>query len=275
MNYQVADYRIIQEKYDFDISDPYECRKAAREGRWTGVTTNMATGHVQGNLAILPKAYAYDFLGFCHRNPKPCPLLDFSDVGNPMMPQLGRDLDIRTDLPSYRVYRHGVLEREVTDITDLWQDDFVAFVIGCSLSFEQAILDAGVPLRHVERGVDCPMYITNIETKPSGSFSGGMVVSMRPFSPANVVRVTQITSRFPTVHGAPVHIGRPDLLGIEIDKHDFGVAPDIRDDEIPVFWACGVTPQSAIRQAKPPICITHNPSHMLVTDHRSSWQAII
>jgi uncharacterized protein YcsI (UPF0317 family) len=191
------------------------------------------------------------------------------------MERLGRDVDIRTDLPGYRVYRNGVLEEELTDITRLWQDDFVAFLLGCSLSFEQAIIQSGIRMRHVERGVDCPMYVTNIQTDPVGRFSGGMVVSMRPFSPADAIRVTQITTRFPNVHGAPVHIGYPEMIGVDLAKNDFGVAADILPGEVPVFWACGVTPQSVIRYAKPPICITHNPSHMLVTDHLSSAQSIL
>lgn len=262
--------------YDFDLSDPYACRQAIRAGKAPGVTTNMAPGHVQGNLAILPAEHAEDFLRFCMRNPKPCPLLDVSDRGDPMMPRLGRDLDIRTDISSYRVWRDGELVEEIPSIEHLWRDDLVAFVLGCSISFEKAMLDAQLPLRHVERGVDVPMYVTNIETAPSGPFRGGMVVGMRPFKPADAIRAIQITTRFPTVHGAPVHIGRPDLIGInDLNNQQFGAAPDIRDDEIPVFWACGVTPQNIIRHAKPSLCITHSPSHMLVCDAVSATQATL
>ncbi|WP_173934742.1 putative hydro-lyase [Chelativorans sp. Marseille-P2723] len=257
------------------LNSPYDGRIAVRRGEWTGVTTNMAPGYVQGNLAILPREYAYDFLLFCYRNPKPCPLIAVSDVGNPKLENLGKDIDIRTDLPCYRVYRDGVLEEEVTDITHLWRDDFVTFVIGCSLSFEKAILDSGIRMRHIERGTDCPMYVTNLSTNPAGPFRGEMVVSMRPFSPQDAVRVTQITSRFPTVHGAPVHIGYPEMIGVRIEEQDFGVAADIQQGEVPVFWACGVTPQNVIRYAKPSICITHKPGHMLVTDQLSGSQSML
>lgn len=267
--------RALDPTIDFDLNDPYQCRQAVRTGRFPGMTINLAPGFVQGNLAIVPKDYAQDFLLFCMRNPRPCPIIDVSDVGDPMMPRLGRDVDIRVDLSSYRVWKDGELADEVTNIKHLWCKDFVAFVLGCSLSFEKAMLEAQLPLRHVERGVDCPIYLTSIACVPAGPFHGGMIVSMRPFKPADAIRAVQVTTRFPGVHGAPVHIGRPDLIGIpDMTKQWGGVDPDIRLGEIPVFWACGVTPQAIVKQARPPICITHTPSHMIVTDIVSATQAV-
>jgi uncharacterized protein YcsI (UPF0317 family) len=179
-------------------------------------------------------------------------------------------------VPSYRVFRDGEPVGDVTDIRDLWQDDFVAFVLGCSFSFEEALLEAGVPLRHIETGRSVPMYLTDVETAPAGPFRGPLVVSMRPFRPADAIRAIQVTSRFPRVHGAPVHIGKPELIGIEdIDSPWAGDATEVREDELPVFWACGVTPQSAVRQARPPICITHTPGHMVITDLRNAALAIL
>ena len=258
------------------FADPRDARRAIRSGQYTGWTANVAPGHVQGNLAILPGDWAAEFLRFCQLNPKPCPIIGMSDMGDPMIHSLGEGLDIRTDVPSYRVWRDGELVEEVTDIRSLWQKDFVAFVLGCSFSFEGALLEAGVPLRHIARGDGVPMYLTNIDNAPAGRFGGQLVVSMRPFTPANAIRATQITSRFPNVHGAPVHIGLPHLIGIDDISRPFeGPPTEIMDDELPVFWACGVTPQSAIRQAKPPIAITHNPGHMVVTDLRNAALAAL
>jgi uncharacterized protein YcsI (UPF0317 family) len=252
------------------MNHPAEIRRAIRERRHTGHTAGLARGYVQGNLCILPKDYAADFLLFCQRNPKPCPLLGVAEPGNPRIPALGEDLDLRTDLSSYRVFRNGTQAGDVADIRDLWRDDLVAFVIGCSFSFEEALMEAGLPLRYVEQGRNVPMYRTSIETTPAGPFRGKLVVSMRPFTPANAIRAIQITSRYPTVHGAPVHIGRPDLIGIEdLSKPWVGEATEVRDDELPLFWACGVTPQSVVLDAKVPFCITHSPGHMLVTDLRN------
>ena len=242
-------------------------RLAIRAGRHTGHTAGMAPGYVQGNLVILPGDYAAEFATWCQRNPKPCPLLASSDPGDVRLPALADDLDITTDVPRYRVFREGRLVGEPTEIRDLWRDDLVAFVLGCSLSFEEALLAAGVPLRHIERGTGVPMYRTNIETVPSGRFCGGMVVSMRPLRAADAIRAIQITSRFPAVHGAPVHLGEPRLIGIaDLDRPDYGDPIEVRADEMPVFWACGVTPQVAIEQACPPLCITHAPGAMLITD---------
>ena len=250
------------------LSTPaFEARQRIRRGEYAGQTSGIAPGHVQGNLMILPQDLAADFLLFCQRNPKPCPVLAVSEPGNPLLPTLGRDVDIRHDVPRYRVWRDGVLVDEPTDIAELWRDDLVSFLLGGSVSFEQALLEAGVPLRHIECGSNVPMYRSNIACEPAGPFHGPMVVSMRPMKPADAIRAVQVTSRFPSVHGAPVHIGLPHLIGIaEIGKPDFGEPVEVRDDELPVFWACGVTPQSVAMAVKPPFCITHSPGSMLITD---------
>jgi uncharacterized protein YcsI (UPF0317 family) len=244
-----------------------QARHAIREGRWTQHTSGLADGYVQGNLVILPKAQADDFLRYCQRNPKPCPVLAVSEPGRADLPALGADLDVRTDLPRYRVWRKGELVDSPTDIIDLWRDDLVTFVIGCSFSFEQALLDAGLPLRHVAQGKNVAMFRTNVPTEPAGPFEGPMVVSMRPFSPQDAIRAVQVTSRFPDVHGAPVHIGDPSQIGIaDLSHPDYGDAVEVLPGEIPVFWACGVTPQAAIERARPDFCITHAPGAMLITD---------
>lgn len=242
-------------------------RRAIRAGEFTGQTSGLAEGHVQGNVVILPKSLAHDFLHYCQRNPKPCPLLAVSEPGRAALPALGADLDIRTDVPRYRVWRHGELAGEPTNIRDLWRDDLVTFVIGCSFSFEQALLEAGLPVRHIEQGRNVPMYRTNIATAEAGPFGGPLVVTMRPMRAPAAIRAIQVTSRFPGVHGAPVHIGDPALIGIrDLAKPDYGDAVDVHPDEIAVFWACGVTPQAAIEQARPEFCITHAPGAMLITD---------
>jgi uncharacterized protein YcsI (UPF0317 family) len=247
--------------------DGPSARRLVREGAYAGHTAGMAPGHVQANLVVLPKALADDFLRFCQRNPAPCPVLEVSEPGDPRLPGLGADLDLRTDLPRYRIWRDGVLVDETTDLNALWRDDLVGFAIGCSFSFEQALLEAGVPLRHVAQGRNVAMYRTSIPTVPAGVFHGPLVVSMRPMTAADAIRAVQITSRFPRVHGAPVHLGRPDLIGIaDLGAPDFGDPIEVQDDELPVFWACGVTPQAAVMAAKPAFCITHAPGCMLVTD---------
>ena len=251
-------------------------RLKVREGRHRGPTAGLAPGFVQGNLAILPQALAADFLRFCQLNPKPCPLIGTSAPGDWRVPALGEDLDIRSDLPRYRVWRHGELVAEPEDISDVWRDDLVSFVIGCSFSFEEALMAEGIVLRHIARGCNVPMYRTSIATAEAGPFHGPMVVSMRPMTPANAIRAVQITTRFPAVHGAPVHIGKPELIGIkDIMKPDYGDVVEVRDDELPVFWACGVTPQSVIATMKPDFCITHYPGSMLVTDRKNTEFAIM
>ncbi len=250
-----------------DLRDPRAARRASRAGAHTGHTAGVAPGYVQGNLCILPREYAEDFHLFCQRNPKPCPLLAASAPGDPRLPSLAADLDIRTDVPSYRVFRDGEPVEDLHDIRHLWRDDLVAFVLGCSFSFEEALIEAGVPVRHIEQGRNVAMYLTNIDTAPAGPFRGKLVVSMRPFKPADAIRAIQITTRFPRVHGAPVHIGKPELIGIEdLARPWVGDATEVRADELPVFWACGVTPQAVVRNARPPLCITHTPGHMVVTD---------
>lgn len=244
-----------------------QARHAIREGRWTGHTSGLADGYVQGNLVILRKAHADDFLNYCRRNPKPCPVLAVSQPGHPGLPSLGADLDIRTDLPRYRIWRDGEIVDSPTDIRGLWREDLVTFVIGCSFSFEQALLEAGLPLRHVAQGRNVAMYRTNVPTEPAGPFQGPLVVSMRPFSAQDAIRAVEVTSRFPDVHGAPVHIGDPAQIGIaDLSRPDYGDAVEVLPGEMPVFWACGVTPQAAIERARLDFCITHAPGAMLVTD---------
>jgi uncharacterized protein YcsI (UPF0317 family) len=242
-------------------------RLAIRAGAFATHTSGLAGGNVQGNVVILPKDDAADFLRFCHQNRKPCPVIALSEPGVSTLRTLGDDIDIRTDVPRYHVWKDGVLVDAPTDINALWRDDLVTFVIGCSFSFEQALIEAGVPIRHIEQGRNVPMFKTNIPTTAAGPFSGPLVVTMRPMKAKDVIRSIQITSRYPEVHGAPVHLGSPELIGIhDLSRPDYGDAVDIYDDEIPVFWACGVTPQAALAQAKPKFCITHAPGAMLITD---------
>jgi uncharacterized protein YcsI (UPF0317 family) len=256
------------------IEDGAHVRRLIREGVWTSHTSGLANDHVQGNVVILPEALAGDFLRYCQRNPKPCPVLAVSEPGQALLPALGRNIDIRTDVPRYRVWREGELIAEPADIRDLWRGDLVTFVIGCSFSFEQALMEAGLRLRHVDEGKNVAMFNTSVATEPAGPFCGPMVVSMRPLKAAAVVRAIQVTSRFPGVHGAPVHVGDPALIGIkDLQCPDYGDAVEVQDGEIPVFWACGVTPQAAIVRAKPAFCITHAPGAMLITDLKNSHLA--
>ncbi|MDX1464573.1 MAG: putative hydro-lyase [Halomonas sp.] len=246
---------------------PQEIREAIRRGDWTRHTSGAAPGFAQANLVILPAQYADDFIRFCLMNPRPCPVLDVTRPGDPCPRSLGDGIDLRHDLPRYRLYRHGELDGECTDIADHWQDDFVSFSIGCSFSFEEALLNDGLDVRHIQHGRNVPMYRTNRPLTPSGPFRGELVVSMRPFPAEQAIRAIQITTDMPKVHGAPVHIGNPALIGIDdLATPDFGEPPVIHDDDLPVFWACGVTPQLAIEQAKLPFVITHSPGHMLITD---------
>jgi uncharacterized protein YcsI (UPF0317 family) len=252
------------------MNDPREVRLAIRRRRHTGHTAGLAPGHVQGNLCILPREYADEFREFCERNPKPCPLIGMSAPGDPRIPALGADLDIRTDVPKYRVYEHGVLKEEAADLKALWRDDLVSFVLGCSFSFEEALMEAGLRLRYVDEGRNVPMYRTSVDTTPAGRFRGKLVVSMRPFKAADAIRAIEITSRYPRVHGAPVHIGFPEEIGItDLDRPWAGDPTTVKEGELPLFWACGVTPQSVVLDAKPSFCITHAPGHMLVTDLRN------
>ena len=251
-------------------------RRIRAQGNNIAPTSGMAPGYVQGNLAILPKEFAADFARFCALNPKPCPVLGQSEPGDPRLQMLGEDLDIRTDIPLYRVWKKGELVEEVTDLKKVWRDDLVSFVLGCSFSFEEALVENGLEIRHQTCNVNVPMYRTNIECTPAGPFHGRMVVSMRPFKPADAIRAVQVTTRFPSVHGAPVHLGKPEMIGItDIAKPDYGDAVPVKDDELPVFWACGVTPQSVVATVKPEFCITHAPGYMLVTDLLNSRLAVL
>ena len=254
--------------FDADkVGEAQHVRKLIRQGAWHSHTSGLASDHVQGNVVILPESLATDFLRYCQRNPKPCPLLAVSEPGQAKLPTLGADIDICSDLPRYRVWRHGEVVDEPTDISALWRADLVTFVLGCSFSFEQALLEAGLPLRHIAQGKNVAMYRSNIQTEPAGIFSGPMVVSMRPMKAAAAIRAVQVTSRFPNVHGAPVHMGDPSIIGItDLQRPDYGDAVTVKPGETPVFWACGVTPQAAIAQARPEFCITHAPGSMLITD---------
>jgi uncharacterized protein YcsI (UPF0317 family) len=264
-----------QGESDRKILPSLKARLDCRAGM-AATTAGVANGFVQGNLAILPEKFASHFHRFCQLNPKPCPIIGMSEVGDPRIPALGADLDIRTDVPRYRVWRDGEVIEEPTDILAQWRDDLVAFVLGCSFSFEEALTQEGLRLRHVEQAVRVPMYRTNIECAPAGPFAGPMVVSMRPFKPADAIRAVQVTSRFPAVHGAPVHLGHPHLIGIaDIASPDYGDPVPVEPDELPVFWACGVTPQAVIAAAKLPFAITHTPGLMLVTDLKNTQLAVL
>lgn len=244
-----------------------EARKEIRLGKWTAPTPGIAYGYTQANLVILPYKYAVDFFIFCQRNPKPCPVLDVCEPGKFTPVLTAPSADIRTDVPKYRLYKNGKMVEELTDIKSLWSDDLVSFLLGCSFTFEKALSDAGISIRHIEENKNVPMYITNIECVPAGIFNGPMVVSMRPIAEELVEKAISITSRFPRVHGAPIHVGDPGKIGIkDISKPDFGDSVTIKKGEVPVFWACGVTPQAAVMRVKPDMVITHAPGHMFITD---------
>lgn len=259
-----------------DDDNPASLRQRIRNGDHQGNTSGLAQGYVQCNIVILPEKWAGDFLRFCQLNPKPCPLVAMSTApGNPAIPPLG-DIDVRHDVPSYRVFRDGKLAEEMNDIADLWQDDLVTFALGCSFSFEEALVADGLEVRNVTEGVNVPMYRTNIDCAAAGPFAGKMVVSMRPFRAVDAIRAIQICTRFPSVHGAPVHLGDPGQIGInKLNEPDYGDAVNVADDELPLFWACGVTPQVALEAAQPPLAITHSPGCMLVTDLRNSQLAVL
>jgi uncharacterized protein YcsI (UPF0317 family) len=247
--------------------DPYQLRLAFRSGLDMASTARLAPGHVQGNLVIVPQAVAADFEAYCRANPRPCPLLGMSLPGDPVIAALGRDLDVRTDIARYRVWRDGRIAAEPQDILELWQGDLVAFVLGCSYSFEQALAAAGVRLKHWERGENPPYYFTNVDTVAAGPFRGKLAVSMRALSPADAIRAVEITARYPTVHGAPVHLGFPEMIGVaDLGKPDGGQPMEVAANELPVFWACGVTPEAALVNARLPLAITHKPGAMVVTD---------
>ena len=246
---------------------PGKVRAAIRVGSYAGHTAGLAAGKLQCNLAILPQRYALDFLRFCQRNPKPCPIVGVSDSGDAFLPTLGHDIDIRTDVSKYRVFKDGALAEEVTDIKALWTDDMVTVALGCSFTFENALLRHDIPVRHIETGRNVPMFRSNIDLMPAGPFAGKMVVTMRPIPAEQVEQARNISARYPHAHGAPIAIGDPADIGIsDLSQPDWGDAVDIKPGEIPVYWACGVTPQNVLLDAKLPLCITHSPGHMLIAD---------
>jgi len=248
---------------------PTEFRHLCRMGYLDRPTPGLAPGYAQANLVVLPFDLAFEFLLFCLRNSKPCPILDVTEVGNPEPKLIAPGADIRTDLPRYYIFRHGQLTEETTDICAFWRDDLVAFLIGCSFSFENAMLNAGLSVRHIEESKNVPMYTTSIDCLANRTFSSPLVVSMRPLTPQNAIRAVEVTSHFAKAHGSPIHIGSPEQLGItDLSRPDYGDAVTIREDEVPVFWACGVTTQAAIARARPELAITHAPGHMFISDWR-------
>jgi uncharacterized protein YcsI (UPF0317 family) len=253
-----------------------ELRAAARSGRWSGPTAGLARGFVQANLVVLPAEAAGEFADFCRLNPRPCPLLEQTAPGDPEPRASAPGADLTTDVPRYRVFRSGRLEpREPTDIRDLWRDDSVGFLLGCSFTFDGALARAGLPPRHVVEGRNVPMYRTSLPCNPAGRFAGNLVVSMRPLGPEAIERAIEITGRYPAMHGAPVHVGDPRAIGIgDLARPDFGEAVTIEPREVPVFWACGVTPQVALAEAGLEWAITHSPGCMFVTDWHDSDQEV-
>lgn len=251
---------------------PSEIRQLCRSSELTTPTPGLAPGYVQANLVVLPYSVAFEFLLFCLRNPKPCPILDVTEVGDPEPKCIASGADLRTDLPRYRIFHRGELIDETTDARPFWRDDFVAFLLGCSFSFENALFNAGIPVRHIEERKNVPMYKTTLQCTPSNRFSSPLVVSMRPLPAHQVVRAVEVTSRYAKAHGSPIYIGSPDKIGIQDLAHpDYGDAVTLNENEVPVFWACGVTTQMAIAQAKPEFAITHAPGHMFVSDLKDEF----
>lgn len=264
-------------KYKTDLLDQSkEIRAEIRSGTYKGTTSGLAPGFVQGNVVILPADWANEFLLFCQKNPTPCPLISVSDPGDPTMLGLGENLDIRHDIPEYYIFENGERSHSVNDIASIWRDDLVTFVLGCSFSFEDALQSAGVPVKNVDNGSNVSMFRTSIATQPAGRFSGNLVVTMRPFVAQDAIRAVQITTRLPKAHGAPVHLGDPELIGItDLSKPEFGDPVTVDGSEIPVFWGCGVTTQVALEMAKPPFAITHAPGKMLITERLNEELAVL
>lgn len=259
---------------DMQHSSPEDARQYFRKGNIRS-STAMADGFIQTNLAIMPKEYAYDFLNFCFKNPKPCPLIDVTEPGS-FSPSVAPTADLRTDVAKYRVYREGKYEKEVQSLEELWSPDLVTFLMGCSFTFEMALLHAGIPVRNIEQGTIVPMYTSNIQCASSGRFFGPTVVTMRPIPYQSVSRAVQITSRYPGVHGAPIHVGAPEYINVDLSKPEFGgEISEIRQGETPVFWACGVTPQAVALASKIPFLITHAPGHMFITDMLNESVAVL
>ncbi len=260
----------------YSNTSPSEMRNLIRNEQWIYPTSGLCKSYVQGNMIILPKEWAFDFLLFAQRNPKACPMLDVTEVGGHEPVNIAPGADVRTDLPKYRVWENGELIDEPMNVVDYWRDDLVTFIIGCSFSFETALIESSIPIRHMECNSNAPMYITNIDCAPAGRFSGPMVVSMRPIKHDKVPRAVLCTGRFPSLHGAPVHIGDPAAIGIKnIQEVDFGDTVEIRNGEVPVFWACGVTPQAVLMKSKPPFAITHSPGHMFICDKKDADYSIL
>ena len=250
-----------------DARHPREIRADVRNAVLTGTTAGLGPNFVQANLAVLPREQAYDFLLVCQRNPRPCPLVEVTDTGSAEPRISAPGADLRTDIAKYRIYRHGEMVEEVTDLRAHWRDDLVAFLLGCSFTFEWALLEAGIRLWHVEHGKGVAMWRTSLECRPAGIFHGPMVVSMRPVRGADIAKAVTASARFPGAHGAPVHIGDPAAIGIaDIARPDWGDSQSFAPGDVPVFWACGVTPQAVALASKPPLMITHSPGHMFITD---------
>lgn len=262
----MADSLIYQ---DIRTEDVTGVRAAIRSGRYSGHTAGLAAGRLQANLAILPADLAPDFAEYCRLNPKPCPLVGMTEPGNPHWQALG-DIDLRTDVPIYYVYENGTHSQTVGNLTDLWRDDLVGFALGCSFTFENALIEAGIAVHHIDQDKIVPMYRTNIPTKQAGPFGGGTVVSMRYIPEDQVEQAIEISAAFPWAHGDPIHVGDPAKIGIaDINRPDWGDPPCLPAEGpvgVPVFWCCGVTPQNALSNARPPFCITHMPGCMLITD---------
>jgi uncharacterized protein YcsI (UPF0317 family) len=255
---------------------PKEIRRLIRKGKWDKPTAGVAMGYAQANLVILSQKYAFDFLLFCQRNPKPCPLLEVLETGEFRTKFLSLDADIRTDIPRYHIYQKGRLQRTVKNIKSLWEADFVSFLLGCSFSFEEALVRANIPVRHIEENKNVPMFVSSIPCKSAGVFHGPLVVTMRPIPSDKVTQAVQITSRYASVHGAPIHIGDPSTIGVkDLREPDFGDPVTIKKREIPVFWACGVTPQAVVMKTKPDLCITHAPGHMFISDLLNEELAVL
>lgn len=261
--------RVLAHEVSTSTLSPAESRLIFRSGMVTP-TAGWSAGYAQANLIIVPKTQAFDILLFAHRNPKPCPILGVLDAGQ-TAGRLLADGDIRTDLPRYTVYVDGEIVAEPTDISGYWRNDLVTFIVGCSFTFEAALQEGGIAIAHIEQGTNMPMYRTSIRCEPAGSISGPLVVSMRPIPASRVADAVRITSRYPSVHGAPVHVGNPAELGItDLSQPDFGDPVEIRTGDVPVFWACGVTPQAAVMESRPALAIGQAPGHMLITDARDS-----
>lgn len=247
--------------------EPAEVRAAARRGEWRGTTAGHCPAYQQANLVVLPALLAPAFASFCSRNPKACPLLEIMPPGDPYPRTTAREADLRTDLPAYRVYREGRLADRVGDLGSLWSDGLVAFLLGCSFTFEHALAEAGISVRHHQQQTTVPMYISSLRCVPAGCFEGPLVVSMRPIRPNQLHGVLEVSARYPHAHGSPVHVGDPRAIGIrDLDRPDYGDPVAMAADDLPVFWACGVTPQAVALESRPELMITHEPGQMFMTD---------